>query len=714
MTKKDEIIQSAAGELTDGDKEKAESLINITSDKAQKSVADPPKEEAEITKPTSSTEEKPDKVEAEKDGSSVDDSISEAGGGTDAEPSISNKQEEEEIAAVQPVKPASNEASEDSSDSVIMQGDDSQKEDVEQEASVSSVPSEEIDVEPKEVQQESDSEGKPEAYYAELAAKARELSKESDWAYATSEFDNLYFQWGQGPAAEGADLSTYRNEIDTLKEELNEKKRARYEEQQERRVQNLEKKKELLKQFKALLDAEKWSNTRDVDRIRSRWEQIRQLPEGEAEKLETTFQGYLKLFEEHKVDRLVKMKQQEEDNLTLKLVIVERMEALSDGVDKETDWKELDGKLSEYLRQFRKIGRIPAEKNKEVWDRFYAAQDLFSSRRFEFDARYRKEIEANLSRKKKLIDEAEALIDSDDLADAAQRVNKLHRRWKKIGNLPQKDENELWDRFKAATDAFNDKKSENIDELREQEEENYTAKMELITKAVELKDSEEWEQTHKELQNLMDRWKKIGPVPRRKSGKIWKQFKNEMDHFYSRRRDYFKEVKEERKDNLKEKQQVIDQLKELVSHQNAAEAVELAKPLQEEFKKAGYVPIKHKNRLWKEYREVCDEIYERFRATREVVQIVGKEKVQELSAGELTDIKKKQQQADQLNRQSGKMKGELIQMKESLSYFKEGKKGNPLLDQARSRIEKMEQQIVSNEEELRQIEMEIDKLKKGV
>src|SRR5690625_7871596 len=95
----------------------------------------------------------------------------------------------------------------------------------------------------------------------------------------------------------------------------------------------------------------------------------------------------------------------------------------------------------------------------------------------------------------------------DNIAKAARKVNKLHRQWKKAGNLPQKEENELWDRFKAATDAFNEKKSENIDLLREQEDENYTKKKAIIQSAVELKESEEWESAHKEFQQLMERWK---------------------------------------------------------------------------------------------------------------------------------------------------------------------------------------------------------------
>src|SRR5690625_586004 len=103
---------------------------------------------------------------------------------------------------------------------------------------------------------------------------------------------------------------------------------------------------------------------------------------------------------------------------------------------------------------------------------------------------------------KRLIREAEALVDNEDLAEAARDVNKLHRQWKKVGNLPQKDENELWDQFKQATDAFNEKKSKNIDTLKEQEEQNLKEKQQLIRTAEEMNDSEEWEETHKRYQEL--------------------------------------------------------------------------------------------------------------------------------------------------------------------------------------------------------------------
>ena len=551
-------------------------------------------------------------------------------------------------------------------------------------------------------------------YYKKLAEKAESLSELTDWAQATIEFDNIDLKWSEGPDSGDSDISGLRARIDELREELDEKKQAHYEEQKKKREENLEKKNELIRKLREIVDGEKWTLTGEVGRLKGQWDKIKNVPAEEVEKLEETFSKLLTTFDEHKVDRLVKRKQQEEDNLTGKLVILEKMEAFLGNLDSKENWVELEKEFEELAKQFRKIGKVPVEKNQEVWDKYHKFQDQFHSLRFKHDKNYKKQIENFLTKKKKLIDEAEALIDADDIADAAREVNKLHRRWKKVGNLPQKDENDLWDRFKAATDAFNEKKSENIDELREQEQENLEKKEALIKQAEALKDSEEWDKTHKELQKLMDQWKEVGPVPKRKSGKVWKKFKGAMDAFYDRRRDHFKEVKEQRKDNLKEKEDVLDKLKALKDHDDPITAVEEAKPLQEEFKKAGYVPIKHKNRMWKEYREICDVIYDRFRAAKAAVEVVGRENVENFSVDDIADIRKMQSRVTKLRKEISKLSDELIQKKESLSYFKPSGKGSSLLDEVKQNIENTEKSISDKEDELADLEKEIDMIKKDV
>lgn len=559
---------------------------------------------------------------------------------------------------------------------------------------------------------EDEGETDPEEYYKSLGEKAEELMDMTDWAYVSMEFDNIDNAWAEGPEVGDADITPIKEKIDELREKFEEKKQAHYEEQKRKRLENLEKKKDLLNQLKEIVDEKKWSHTKDVSRIKGRWEQVKPIPADEAEKLENKFESLLSTFDEHKVDRLVKKKQKEEDNLTGKLVILEKMEAFVTGLNESSNWPEQEEKFESLTKQFRKIGRVPADKNREIWGRYHDAQDTFHSMRFKHDKKYRDQIEKFLSKKKKLIDEAEALLDADDLADAARRVNKLHRRWKKVGNLPQKDENEMWDRFKAATDAFNEKKSENLDLLREQEEENYQEKLKIVEEANELKESDDWDSTHQKLQNLMEKWKEIGPVPKKKSGKIWKKFKGAMDHFYDRRRDHFKEVKEERKDNLKEKEEVLDQLKALKDHDDPIEAVEKAKPLQEEFKKAGYVPIKHKNRMWKEYRETCDVIYDRFRAAKAAVDVVGRENVENFSADDIADIRKKQNEINKLRKEIGKLNSEVLQMKESLSYFKPSGGSSSLLDDVKKKIEKAENNLEQKEDKLTDLEREVDQIKK--
>src|SRR5690625_1686025 len=293
---------------------------------------------------------------------------------------------------------------------------------------------------------------------------------------------------------------------------------------------NLEERHKLVEEQGEIIEKEQCKKTRSEASIKHRWDKIKAGAAEHKERVENEVRAILTTFEAQTVDRLVNPKQNAEDKLSGKLIILEKIEQLSAEIPEEcVDWKELDKSLNNLARQFRKIGRVPSDRNQDIWARFHKAQDDFHAARFKGDDKYRKNIEKYLSRKKKLIDEAEALVDMDNIAKAARKVNKLHRQWKKAGNLPQKEENELWDRFKAATDAFNEKKSENIDLLRDQEDENYTKKKAIIQSAEELKESEEWESAHKEFQQLMERWKGIGPVPRRKSGKIWKEFKGTMD-----------------------------------------------------------------------------------------------------------------------------------------------------------------------------------------
>ena len=165
-------------------------------------------------------------------------------------------------------------------------------------------------------------------------------------------------------------------------------KKAHYEELNKKREENLVKKKDLLKEFAAIVNEEKWSATKEVAQIKNKWEHIKQVPHNEIEALNERFEALMKEFESHKVDRLVKKLQKEEENLTLKLLILDKMDALNQKSNtEEADFNALNEEFEDLLSQWRKIGRVPVEKNEGVWDRFNAAQDVFNELRFKHEQR---------------------------------------------------------------------------------------------------------------------------------------------------------------------------------------------------------------------------------------------------------------------------------------------------------------------------------------
>ncbi len=564
--------------------------------------------------------------------------------------------------------------------------------------------------EPEEEQEEN-----ADSFYESIVAKAKEFIESNDWSYVSNEFANLGLHIGEGPAPDTDKSKELFKEYEALKSDFEARRQEYYEQLNKKREENLAKKKELLKQFAEIINTEKWTATKEVSQIANTWEQIRQLPANEAEALNERFETLMQEFESHKVDRLVKKLQKEEENLTLKLVLQDKMDGLLEkGSNKDTDFEQLSKELENLIRQWRKVGRVPNEKNENVWERFNTTIDEFNSLRFKYDKGYRKAIEKALATKKKLVAEAELLIEQEDLARAARKVNKLHKAWKKARNLPQKDENELWELFKAATDSFNEKKSENMDLLKEQEQQNYELKLKLIEKAESIQNTDDYEAGHKVMQLLMEEWKEIGPVPKKKSSKIWKKFKAAMDVFYEERRDHFKDIRKDQKDNMTAKKEILEKLEALGSHEDPAAAIDEAKKLQADFKKIGHVPLKYKNKIWKEYREVCDVIYDRFRAVGADLGMERKLASQGVEPKDRKQIIKLEKELNNLKKEISTLEAESIQYEEAKTYFKPTKKGNKLLDELQEKIEKSYEKLGEKRKRQNEIEVEIDKIMNDV
>ncbi len=552
------------------------------------------------------------------------------------------------------------------------------------------------------------------AYY-DIIEKSHPLLHGSDIQYANMEFDNLRRKWSEGPEVQEEQQEIY-NKLSEIfngqQKEFQNRKSAHYDEIHKKKIKNLERKNDLLSRLKSIIEQKKWHALNEVQGIEKRWDNIRLVDSQEAEPINRQYNALIEEFEKNRVEYLVARKEKEEQNHTLKLTILDKISNLLNRVDENfNDWKPLDSEYNELLREWKKVGRVPREKASEIWQRYKDLRSTYYEKKLTYDTSYRNEVEKRYAKKQELVKEAQALAEAEDLAHAARSINKLHKRWKDVGALPKEQSEELWTQFKAATDAFNERKAENIDLLRDQENDNYETKVKLCEEAESIKDTDNWKEGTNRMQELMDQWKAVGPVPRRKTRKIWRRFKKAMDEFYDHKRDFFKEERQKQKENLKQKREIIEKIFALGDHEDPIEARELIKPLQKAFSEIGFVPIKQKNKIYKQYREACDVVYQRARAADRGGPILSKQAV--LSQDDRRELRDKQNLFNKLRKECEKLNELILSYSDSQTFIRPNKQGLKLRQEIQEKIDNAKEELESKQEKVEELRQEIEEIRSG-
>jgi hypothetical protein len=545
-----------------------------------------------------------------------------------------------------------------------------------------------------------------EQYYLDLVSKADDYARQTDWAHIPQLFASIYDSWNEGPELASPRKDALRNRVDKALETFNVRKSEHYDHLREKRQKNLDYRLILLERLQKILDQKRWQAAGEVASIRRKWDDIKQLPSGAPlEEQNETFNKLLVGFDEKRVDYLVKVREKEEENLTGKLMIIEKMELVTKkaGPDVE-NWEIPDNEIGELTRQWRKIKHVPKEKEDEVWDRFKKVRDSYFTIKAEHDQSYKKELESNIKSKQRLIRKALSLNEENDLAKGVRTINRLHNEWKKIGAVPKELNDKLWDEFKAASDAFNKLKSENIDVIREQENQNYEQKVALCEQAEALADAENFKTAADEMVKLLAEWKKIGPVPRKKTNPVWNRFKKAMDDFYKKRRSFFKDVRVEQKENLDKKREIIENITTLAGLEDPSGAIEKVKALQEEYKSIGFVPIKYKDSIWSEYKSALDLVYGKARASHKGAHDDHRQGGR-APAPDRAD-KRVQQEIFKLRRECDDLKNTILNYSDTMTYIKPNKKGLELRQEIQNNIDEAEKRIREKQEKIEQLSSE--------
>lgn len=327
---------------------------------------------------------------------------------------------------------------------------------------------------------------------------------------------------------------------------------------------------------------------------------------------EEVFKAEMSVIKEKRAKLFLEQEKEKQENLKKKLDIIEKIKAMVTSPEEANksyqDFKKLQ-------QEWKEIKLVPAEKANELWrnyqlyvEQYYDLLKLNSEAR-EYD------FKKNLEIKTKICEAAEKLGSEEDVISAFHQLQKLHQEFRETGPVAKELREEIWARFKAASTIINKRHQQHFEELRAKEEDNLTKKTALCEKIeeiakAEIKTAGEWEKKTKEIIAIQAEWKTIGFAPQKMNVKIFERFRAACDDFFSKKAEYFKNMKQQFAENADKKRALIEQAKALQDSTEWKSTSDKLIALQKEWKTIGMVPKKLGDKLWNEFLTACNHFFE--------------------------------------------------------------------------------------------------------
>ncbi|GAB4314419.1 MAG: DUF349 domain-containing protein [Bacteroidales bacterium] len=329
--------------------------------------------------------------------------------------------------------------------------------------------------------------------------------------------------------------------------------------------------------------------------------------------IDARFQVARRIFREKREAWRAQQEEQLKKNLEQKLLILEELKAL---IDSNEPLKKIYDSFRELQERFKSIGPVPRNEARDLWATYHLHVERFFDR-VKINRELRDlDMRKNLESKIELCEKAEELILEKSIIRSFKTLQQLHDKWREIGPVPEENREEIWERFKAATEKINQRRKEYYNQLKEQQEANLAAKTILCEKAEEILSQpnetiNQWNKRTEEVTNLLAEWKKLGPAPRKVNDEIWERFRGSLNEFFTRKKEFFKKIREEQQNNYHLKVDLCIQAEALKDSTDWKKAANELIRLQKEWKKIGPAPRRVSDKVWKRFRAACDEFFDR-------------------------------------------------------------------------------------------------------
>ena len=317
-------------------------------------------------------------------------------------------------------------------------------------------------------------------------------------------------------------------------------------------------------------------------------------------------------FNELREDEKRRAEQEKLQNLKKKETVLEKIKTLVNAEETEDTLSE----MRDLMREWKEIRTIPKEHQEKIASEYKILVEQYYDNLSIYNELKDLDREKNLELKIELIKKVELLNNENNSRKVWVSLNKLHEDWKNTGPVRNEISEEIWSRFKSASDEIITK-LKSVREAQDQERlENLDKKLLLIEKAANLtsllpSQIRDWQKMGNDLDEIFNQWKKIGPVPHEKNEEVWSNFQEIRNHFYTERKQFFKDFNNSKQDNLEKKTKLCEQAEALKDEQEFKSTSEKLQKLQDEWKSIGPVPEEYNETIWRRFRDSFDYFYDR-------------------------------------------------------------------------------------------------------
>lgn len=364
-------------------------------------------------------------------------------------------------------------------------------------------------------------------------------------------------------------------------------------------------------------------------------------------------------------------------------------------------------KLQKLHEQWRETGPVANEYKEQLWERFREASTKINKRHQEYFNGIKEEQKHNLELKTELCIKTEELSVAPlstrkEWNKASEQLIDIQKVWKTIGFAPKKDNTKIYERFRNACDKFFENKRNFYLQIKAEMENNLHLKNDICAAAEALQESEEWKKATDELIALQKRWKEIGPVSRRYSDAIWKRFRSACDKFFERKAAFFASLDQQYEDNLAKKKQLLEELKTFVV-ENKERGFEALKELQHRWAEIGFVPIKQKEAIQKEYRKAVDAIFAKLRSNEKENRLERfKGKISSIAEG--GDRRRLRFERDRLYNKMKQIESDIALLENNIGFFSKSKNAEAMIREVNNKIAKAKEEMATLIEKIEMID----------